>query len=207
MADDVSEPAAADAAVPRRHSKGPQRSDAAHKAILEAAEAILVEAGPGGVTFEAVARRAKSGKPTLYRWWPTKAVLLLEIYERHKDRVIAPPNLGSLRADLTEFTRLLWAFWRETSGGPAFAALIAEAQSNVETREELVAHFADDALSPLTPIFVRAIARGELPPDSNIRTLRDAVMAVYWYRLITGRLAPEPIADLIDRLLDGLIPR
>ena len=207
MADHVSEPATADAAPLQRHSTGPQRSDAAHKAILEAAEAILVEAGPGRVTFEAVARRAKAGKPTLYRWWPTKAALLLEIYERHKDRVIAPPDLGDLRADLIEFTRLLWAFWRETSGGPAFVALIAEAQTNAETRAELVAHFADDARSPLTPIFVRAIARGELPPDSNIRTLRDAVMAVYWYRLITGRLAPEPIAELIDRLLDGLLPR
>ena len=66
----------------RRTSIGAQRNPDSEEAILAAAEAILIEEGFAAFSIEAVARRAKAGKPTIYRWWPSKAALLLDVYHR-----------------------------------------------------------------------------------------------------------------------------
>ena len=63
----------------RRRSIGSRRNPETQEAILEAAEALLLEGGVAGFSIEAVARRARAGKPTIYRWWPNKTALLLEV--------------------------------------------------------------------------------------------------------------------------------
>ncbi len=194
----------------RRTSAGPQRSHATHQAILAAAEALLNERGPAGVTFEAVARLANAGKPTVYRWWPNKTALLLELYDQHKDRVVGAPDRGTFRADLIELIDTLWTFWRETSGGPALAAVIAEAQSDPESRKSLLAHFSDDRRArgnPLNLVIDRAIARGELAATTPIAAIREPIMAANWFCLLCGRLEPDRIQQLVDQLLDGLLAR
>ncbi len=196
--------------TPPRRSAGPKRSAASHAAILAAAEALLREHGPAGVTFEAVARRAKAGKPTLYRWWPNRIALLLELYDLHKDRVIAAPDGTSLRDDLVQLTSRLWAFWRDTPAGATFAAVIAEAQDDPDLRQSLVDHFADDARSAhnvLDLAIDRAVERGELPRDTDGRAVREAIMAVSWFHLLCGRLDEERVRPTVDRLVDGLLPR
>ena len=44
---------------------------------MDAVYAVLQEKSVRDVTMEEVARRARVGKPTLYKWWPTKATLVL----------------------------------------------------------------------------------------------------------------------------------
>jgi hypothetical protein len=50
-----------------RKSIGSARNPESHEAILEAAEDVFCEAGYAGFSIEAVARRARAGKPTIYR--------------------------------------------------------------------------------------------------------------------------------------------
>src|SRR3979411_442986 len=52
--------------------RGRPRSEKARVAILRAARAWLAGGGRGAVTMEAVAARARVGKPTVYRWWPDR---------------------------------------------------------------------------------------------------------------------------------------
>lgn len=193
-----------------RKSAGPQRSQAAHAAILAAADALLTEGGPAAVTFEAVARRAKAGKPTIYRWWPTKVALLLELYDNHKNRILNAPDLGDFKSDLIELTRQLWTFWRETSGGSAFAAIIAEAQAHPEAQKSLVDHFSNDirnSRNVLNVVIDQAIGRGELPEDTDVQAVREAAMAVNWYHLICGKLEEHRISPVVTRFVDGILPR
>jgi AcrR family transcriptional regulator len=171
---------------------------------------LLIEGGAAAVTFEAVARRAKAGKPTIYRWWPTKAALLLEVYDRHKDRVVTAPNLGDFRSDLIVLTQALWTFWRETSGGSAFAAIIAEAQSNRETQHTLVNHYADGTrnhINSLNIIIEQAIVRGELANGTDVQRVREAIMAMNWFHLLCGKLDQERIPDVVGRLVDGVLSK
>ena len=85
-----------------RRSIGARRNPASQEAILDAAEAIMREEGLAGFSIEAVARRARAGKPTIYRWWPNRTALMLDVYKRFKN-VRAFPDTGTLRGDLVGF--------------------------------------------------------------------------------------------------------
>ncbi|MCE1237243.1 MAG: TetR/AcrR family transcriptional regulator [Hyphomicrobiales bacterium] len=194
------EPTAPEEALPHRRSRGPRRSEETHRAVLDAAEAILAEKGPAGVTFEAVARAAGAGKPTLYRWWRNRTALLLEIYDRRKYAHLLPNDTGALASDLVAMMTGLWRFWRDTPAGSAFAAIIAEAQFDDDARAALAERFSEPNF-PLRPLFERALARGELTDPAEARALREFVVAMNWLRLLTGRLdeadAPALVAGLL----------
>ncbi|MBV9078575.1 MAG: helix-turn-helix transcriptional regulator, partial [Methylobacteriaceae bacterium] len=98
----------------RRASIGAQRNPATEAAVVAAARDVLAERGFGGFSIDEVARRAGAGKPTIYRWWPTRADLLLAVYERERAARLPPPETGTLPGDLTAFTRGLFAAWRES---------------------------------------------------------------------------------------------
>jgi AcrR family transcriptional regulator len=190
-----------------RASSGPRRSKESHEAILDAAETLLVEGGPSALTFESVARRARAGKSTLYRWWPNKAALLLEIYERQKSRVVNRPDLGNLRDDLKALTRDLWAFWRENNSGIAFAALITEAQFSKDYQDVLATYFNNHDSGLSLPYFERALGRGELAKGTNLAVIRKAYVAMNWFHLLCGRLNDEEIDPAVDLLVDGMLTR
>lgn len=193
--------------VKTRTSKGPKRSEETHSAILSAAQEILSEGGPSALSFEAVARKAKAGKPTIYRWWPNKTALLLEIYSQQKLENLEIPNLGSLREDLIAWTKQLWNLWRDTTAGPIFAALLAEAQSTKETQEVLAEHFFSSNHGPSVICFKRAFERGELNTENDLSTLRKAYVSLNWFHLLCGRLDDKVVEPSIDLLLNGALKR
>lgn len=191
-----------DADTPQRRSVGPRRSEATHQAVIAAAEALLSEKGVPGVTFEAVARRAGAGKPTLYRWWPNRTALLLEIYDRRKMDVLGRPDTGRLADDLIALIGDLWRFWRDGPAGAAYAAIIIEAHDDPAARARIAAQLEDPDF-PLSPIFARAVARGELADRREAEILREYVAAMNWFRLLTGRLDEADIPAQIATLLAG----
>src|SRR5881628_4134205 len=64
---------------PHHGHKGrpPSEMAVSHAAIMDTVYALLQEKSVRDLTMEEVAKRAKVGKPTLYKWWPTKATLVL----------------------------------------------------------------------------------------------------------------------------------
>ncbi|XVU22174.1 TetR/AcrR family transcriptional regulator [Actinoplanes sp. CA-054009] len=75
-------------------------------AILEAAWEVLTEHGYAGFTYEAVAARAGTSRPVLYRRWPQREDLLLATLGRGwLDQPIELPDTGSLRGDAVELLR------------------------------------------------------------------------------------------------------
>ncbi|TPM10053.1 TetR/AcrR family transcriptional regulator [Mesorhizobium sp. B2-3-11] len=186
-----------------RKSIGARRNPDSADAILEAAEAVLVEAGYAGFSIEAVARRARAGKPTIYRWWPSKAALLLEVYQRQKR--VDVPDTGGLEEDLVGFLTNLFSHWRETSSGSVFRSLIAEAQSD-ETAAEALADYAGGRRAHTRQIIERANARGEIASDIDPAVVADLVASYAWRHLLTNRLG-EPEATIrkaVRYLLQGI---
>ncbi len=168
-----------------RRSIGARRNPASADAIREAAEAVLMEAGYAGFSIEAVARRARAGKPTIYRWWPSKAALLLDVYQRQKR--VDNPDTGNLEEDLVGFIRSLFRHWRETSSGSIFRSIIAEAQSDEAAAKALSGYNA--ARRAHTGRMVeRAKARGEVAKNVDPAIVADLVASYAWVHLLTGRI-------------------
>lgn len=189
--------------APRRASKGPRRSEEAHCAILDAATALLDEKGIAGVTFEGVARRAGASKPTLYRWWPSRIALLLEVHDRLKRQHLVFEPTGAMRADLVGFTRALWHYWSTTSGGDALRGIIAEAQQQPADAARLFDHYLDPDHSHVLPLLIAGRARGELPARCDVLAAARLLIAFNWYHLLTGQLDAAAIEPGIDLVLAG----
>lgn len=193
-----------EAEVTSRRSIGAARNPQSEEAILEAATAILAEAGYAGFSIEAVARRAKAGKPTIYRWWPSKAHLLLDVYKRLKD-VLPDPDTGSVHGDIVLFLESLTAFW-SGSAGDVFRSLLAEAQIDEPAAAALRA-YSLDRVEHTSIMFERAKQRGEIRGEVDSLAATEMLSAFAWKLLLTGRLqnAHDEIRSLAEIMTRGML--
>ena len=146
-------------AAPKRR-RGQELEDA----LLDAAWDELVANGYAGFTFDAVAERAGTSRPVLYRRWSGREELVMAAV-RHRDAgtVRTVPDTGSLRGDVIEIlataneTRLsfaavfsvqLGAFYQETGTTPA------------DMRRELLGNRP----TSMDAVIRRAVERGEVDP-------------------------------------------
>ncbi|MFC3085338.1 TetR/AcrR family transcriptional regulator [Tabrizicola soli] len=189
-----------------RSSVGARRSEATEAAVLEAFAALLAEVGYPAITMEAVARRARAGKATVYRWWPTKAHIALSLISKAKIEIPAPRGL-SLREDLIDYMTRVVGLWRGDAGLPVGLLVrhcYAEAWSDPELAAALQAE-RRERWTMLNAIIEAAVGRGELPPGTDLARAKDFVMSWPFYLLMTDRLpAPDEIARMVDDTLDGL---
>ncbi|WP_421929411.1 TetR/AcrR family transcriptional regulator [Neoaquamicrobium sediminum] len=188
-----------------RRSIGARRNPKSAEAILEAAESVLMEEGHRGFSIEAVARRARAGKPTIYRWWPSKAALLLDVYQRQK-RDVVYPDTGSVEEDIVRFLKRLLSHWRDTPSGSIFRSIIAEAQSD-EKAAEALAGYARDRRVQTGGMIARAQRRGEVGSEVDPLVVADLISAYAWSHLLTGRLdeTDEAVRAAARVMLRGIV--
>lgn len=185
-----------------RRSIGARRNPASQEAILDAAEAILREDGIAGFSIEAVARRARAGKPTIYRWWPNRTTLMLDVYKRFKNARTFP-DTGTLRGDLVAFLEnQLLGFWKDRLCGTVYRAVIAEAQSDADAAAALYAYQAERKAVAVQMIDL-AKARGEVSAEVNGALIVDLIVSYAWHQLLLGRVTES--MDGIEGVVDGIL--
>jgi len=175
-----------------------RRSERARQAILNAADDLLVEVGYAGVTIEGIAARAGVGKQTIYRWWSSKADVLMDNFSADARSELALPDLGSVRADLTAYLRQLAVFLTEAPAGAVLIALIGQAQHD----RSMATAFRDSQQAEHRErertLLARAVARGELPADLDVDTaLAELVGPVYYRVLVTGEPVDPAFTDAL----------
>jgi AcrR family transcriptional regulator len=189
-----------------RTSVGARRSEATETAVLEAFTALLDEVGYAAITMEAVAKRARAGKATLYRWWPTKAHIALSLISKAKVEM-APPAGLSLREDLIDYMTRVVGLWRGHSGLPVGVLVrhcYAEAWSDPELANALQSE-RRERWTRLNDILKAAVERGELPEGTDLARAKDFAMSWPFYLLMTDRLpGPADIERMVDDTLGGL---
>ncbi|WP_320144328.1 TetR/AcrR family transcriptional regulator [uncultured Cohaesibacter sp.] len=182
-----------------RQSIGARKNPDTEMAILDAAAEIIAEKGIGGLRMEAVARKAKAGKATLYRWWPSRGALLLAVYQRNKPSMCYS-NTGSLHEDFLHFAKDLTEIWQGETG-LFFKAIIAESQSDPDVAEKLKDYHAE-RLEALATVVERAQLRGEISQKEDPATRAELLIGLMWQRLLNNRL-DETIDEHIRMLANS----
>jgi AcrR family transcriptional regulator len=170
--------------APRR---GRPRSERSRRAILHAASELLLERGLSEISMDAVADRAKASKATIYRWWPSKELLVLDALLSEwatgtPDALDTGSLAGDLRALILPWTRQLAA----KPYGRVIAGLIASAHRDPNFAEEYRAHFVSLRREPARIALVRASERGEIPADTDIEVALDLLYGPIYHRLLHG---------------------
>lgn len=173
---------------PRPHT-GRARNERVRQAILSTTVALLSEPGSGSVTIEAIARRAKVGKQTIYRWWPTKSALLIEAFTGEARNAVADIDSGSVRSDLEHFlARTLQAVQAPVVRG-ALRALIAGALADEESAD-ILRGYAVERREALAAILRRGVERSQVAADADVGLAVEQAFGYIWYHLILADMTP-----------------
>jgi AcrR family transcriptional regulator len=173
--------------------------------ILQAALDLCAERSYAAVTMEAIAARAQVGKPTLYRWWPSKGALYLDaLTERVGEPYFLIPDTGDLAADLRAWIHAATEVFTDDT----FRELLAGVVGSAQHAPELAAILHQQIHIPLSERNRQRIRaaqeRGQLV-GLDPCLLEDMLIAPLWYRLlISGQPITPQYADMVvNAVLSG----
>src|SRR6478672_3265880 len=140
------------------------RSEESRSAILEATVGLLDETTVQKISIEAIAKRAGVGKTTIYRWWPSKAAVVIDAFMENEIVKTQLPDEGSAREALETHMRALIRLYLG-SYGRLMAQIIAEAQYDEGVRQLFLERFWLDRRATLRALLQRGIDGGEIRGD------------------------------------------
>jgi len=187
---------------------GRRRSERSHRAILAATQQLLVERGYPGVSIEGIAARAGVGKQTIYRWWPSKAALVLEAYLAGEDAVSHPDAAGSTRENVRALLSWLVAVLAEPTGGAVVVGLVAELPHDAGLADGFRRDVVPARREAMLTALERGRERGDIRAGADLELAVDELHGAVFYRLL---LSGEPLDEafvvrLADQVLAGLSP-
>ncbi len=183
--------------------RGRPRSAQAEAAILKAARELLDDAGPARLTIEAVAARAKVGKPTIYRYWANaRELAMAALMARMPDAPDVVESQSAL-ADLRTHVRGLIARF-STTRGKQTALMLATAERDSEMFKAFRNQVVMKGRQEGREILARAQASDEVRADLPIETTLDLIYGPIFFRLLTVH-APltQVFADEIVSLISS----
>ncbi|MEN2741149.1 TetR/AcrR family transcriptional regulator [Microbacterium sp. X-17] len=181
----------------RDHSRDPE--------ILEAAIDVLAETGYDRMTVDMVAARARAGKATLYRRWPSKAELVLDAVACMKkgafdlDRL---PDTGTLRGDLIAMIKAprLEDSARKMQVMAGIVSVLSHSPELADAAEEALIAPRRTANRVLMQ---RAKDRGEVAADRDIDLVSTVSSAMVMQRMLMER---KPVTrEFVVSIIDGII--
>lgn len=187
--------------------RGRPRSVRLHEAIVHATMDLLAEVGLSGLTIEGVAARADVSRPTVYRWWRSKAELAAEAVGTIADH-LPVPDTGSTRKDLIALLEGIAEALSGSRAGSIERNLLPEIPRNPELFRALHATLRSRRAS-ITHVLARGIERGELRRDLDPELAFDMLVAPVHFRFLfpAGRLDRAFLEAVVDLALQGLQPQ
>jgi len=194
--------------------RGRPRSDAAERAIVDAALDLLAEGvGASAVTVSEIARRAGVGKDTVYRRWRSKDDLLVAAlgslygsYDQHVD--------GPIREVLIARLAELVARMYDERNQRIYRSVLTGCAEQPELRERFYAEVIQPRRDATRVVIGAAIERGELDPATDPALLGSLLFAPVLAQAFESRPqrhlrgAPRAVATrIVDAALRGALPR
>ena len=188
----------------RARAGGRPRDPAVDQAIIDAATQLLEEEGFEGMTIEAVAHRAAVGKPAIYRRWPSKRDLVIEILGRVADRPEMPDE-GTVRERLTAFMEDWCRGMKSGKSMQSFSSLVGEIHRDPELGQAVTQAFVATRRRKMLAVLREGIASGEIQAGADPEMIVDMLFgAILTRKLMTGRqITPAYGRKIVDVVFRG----
>lgn len=186
------------------------RSEHSERAILEATMSLLDDQSSSKLTvkslsIERIAKEAGVSKTTIYRWWPSKAAVVIDTFlENHIARTPVRDDIPAIQA-LKEHLASLAAVYA-THEGNLVAQLIAECQYDEKTMQVFKERFWAKRQEATTNLIRRAIEEGSIRKGPSPSLVAELLYAPIYFRLLlqNAPLEREFAAQIIELAFSGL---
>ncbi len=179
------------------------RDEDAKERILRATRDLIADHGPAQASITEIAAAAGVGRGTIYRWWPTRPLLVIDALAAMTDTSMPFAFTGDVLADVRRQMRSMVT----TFNGPVGAMireLVADAQGDPEIATAFRAAFFDHRRDQARAFFRTAIEHGAIPPIDDLDGVIYGLYAPLWLALLIGH---EPLTPATaDRALTAMLP-
>ncbi len=166
---------------------GRPRSEKSKNAILKATNSLLLHKSVQELSIESIAKKAKVGKTTIYRWWPNKTAIVMDalIHQPGMQSPMPTPknNTDAIIMQLEKLIRLL-----QSKNGDTIAQLFSEAQADDKSRKI----FEENFLAPLLDAIEYSVElgqkEGEFKRELNTKMATDLLCGPIFFRLMSHPL-------------------
>src|SRR6201999_1587725 len=163
---------------------GRPRDPRIDSAVLRSTVELLGETGYAELSVDAIARRAGTSKPAIYRRWLSKAHVLHEAVFPN-DSGTDLPDPGLLEGDVREMVRRTVAVLTTPAARAALPGLVGEMAADLTLHAALLARFGDILSRGLSDRLSDAVGRGEVLPDITAAEVVEAVAGTTFLALLT----------------------
>ncbi|MFB7451536.1 TetR/AcrR family transcriptional regulator [Streptomyces sp. NPDC056194] len=197
-------------APPEAVRRGRPRSEAVEQAIFDAVGGLLEEGVPlAELSIERIARTAGVGKATIYRRWPGKEELFVELL-----RSVEPPEPvltgTSVRDDLVMLLEML----RQRGLAKRSSALLHSVFSQMQAYPKLWDAYQSTVIEPRRRMGLDTVRRGmelgEIRDDLDVEFVNDLFTGPLLLRTVIrpgSTLEPDLAERVVDAVMEGLRPR
>jgi len=186
--------------APRR---GRPRSKEFDASILAATLELAGEVGIKGMSMDDLAQRAGVSKATIYRRWPSKEILVLQALQSAM-HPLDDVDTGEVVEDLRLCLGQMIARMSKKDRINDVLPHLIEMATHDATLRSAVDDYVANRRVPVRQVLERAIGRAELPADTDVEMVLDALLGpIVYRRLLSGGVLD---ADFVDRLIVLVLP-
>lgn len=183
------------------------RSERAHRAILRAALRLCVEHGFANTSVDAIAKEAGVGKQTIYRWWPSKAAVVVEAIDEAAAGSAGFPDTGDIVADLRTQMADVARTLRSGEIAP-YKEVIGAAQSDPAVAKTILDRLIAPRVEDCRIRLEQAQRQGQLRAGVDLEDMVELLYAPLYYRLLlhTRPITPGQVENILDLVFHGVTP-
>lgn len=171
--------------TPKSRGVGRPRSEATRKVILRATLDLLRSETMQSITTEAIAKAAGVSKATIYRWWSSKALIVMDAFIEH--HIVSTPmrrDLKPAEAIAQHMHDLVEQY--AGFGGQIVGQILAEGRSDPAIAREFRSRFHYGRRAVVRETLEEWRNTGEISADTDIEILMDVLYGPIYMRLMVG---------------------
>lgn len=172
--------------------------------ILNSTIEVLTLSGYSSLTIEAIASHAGVGKTTIYRWWDSKAHLVLDAFLMTTASNFQFDMEKSVRHNFEQQLINLSVVFN-TKLGRSMLSIIVE---NKEIAEKFYTSYLQLRRKDATDFIQSAIKKKEVRSDVNINIVLDMLFGPIYFRTLIFNQEPDHhfVSELVNHVMMGIDP-